>query len=101
MTRVDQDWQLPGYEEHRAQDTALAWLEWTRRSAVRRLGTLSPHERSQVFRPSRYTDHPDELWTARKALRRFLEHEREHTAQIEAILRARSVDEGGRSNPNG
>lgn len=95
VTRIDQDWQLPGYEEHREKDTALAWLEWTRKSAVRRLGALSAHERSQVFRPSRYTDHPDELWTARKVFRRFLEHEREHTAQIEAILRARSGDEGG------
>ena len=89
VTRIDQDWHLPGYEEHRVRDTALDWLEWTRQSAMRRLGELYPHERSQVFCPSRYTDHPDELWTARKVFRRFLEHEREHTAQIEAILRAR------------
>lgn len=101
VTRIDQDWQLPNYEEHRAEDTALAWLEWTRKASVRRLGTLSAHGRSQVFRPARYTDHPDELWTARKVFRRFLEHEREHTAQIEAILRARSGDEGGRSNGSG
>jgi rubrerythrin len=30
----------------------------------------------------------DESWTARKAFRRFLEHEREHLGQVEEILAA-------------
>ena len=35
---------------------------------------------------TRWTDHPSEPWTARKALRHLLEHEREHTAHIVEVL---------------
>ncbi len=57
-----------------------------REMAVRRLAVLTPAERSAVFTRAVYTDHPDEEWTARKVLRRFVEHEREHLAQITALL---------------
>lgn len=43
---------------------------------------------TRVFYPTRWTSHPDEPWTARKALRRFLEHEWEHTGQVREILNA-------------
>jgi predicted RNase H-like HicB family nuclease/uncharacterized damage-inducible protein DinB len=64
------------------------FLEMERRTAVARLQQLTEEERARVFYPTRWTNHPDEAWTARKVLRRFLEHEREHTTQIQEILAA-------------
>jgi uncharacterized damage-inducible protein DinB/predicted RNase H-like HicB family nuclease len=75
----EQDRDLPLFE----------FLEMERRTAVARLRDLSEAERSQVVYPAHWTDHPGEAWTARKALRRFLEHEREHTGQVREILEAR------------
>jgi hypothetical protein len=57
-----------------------------RRTAVERLRQLARTERTKVFYPTRWTDHPEEPWTARKVLRRFLEHELEHTMQAQEIL---------------
>ena len=65
------------------------FLEMERRTAVARLRQLSEEERSGIFTPTVWTKHPDEPWTARKVLRRILEHEREHTAQARQILAAR------------
>ena len=59
-----------------------------RRTAIARLRQLTEAERSQVVYPTAWTRHPDEPWTARKALRRFLEHELEHTAQVREVLAA-------------
>jgi uncharacterized damage-inducible protein DinB/predicted RNase H-like HicB family nuclease len=64
----------------------LVFLEMERRTAIERLRKLTPADRTEVRYPERWTRHPDEAWTARKALRRFLEHEREHTGQIREIL---------------
>jgi predicted RNase H-like HicB family nuclease/uncharacterized damage-inducible protein DinB len=64
------------------------FLEMERRTTVARLRQLTEGERSEVSYPSRWTEHPEEGWTARKALRRALEHERQHTAQAERILSA-------------
>ena len=66
----------------------IEFLEMTRRTAVARLERLTEEERADVFYPVGWTDHPDEPWTARKVLRRFLEHEREHTRQVQGILTA-------------
>ncbi len=65
------------------------FLEMERRTAVARLRQLTEEERVGVFYPTAWAYHPEEPWTARKALRRFLEHEREHIAQIREILDAR------------
>jgi len=65
------------------------FLEMERRTAVARLRQLTEEERSGVFYLTHWTEHPEEPWTARKALRRFLEHERGHTAQARKILAAR------------
>jgi predicted RNase H-like HicB family nuclease/uncharacterized damage-inducible protein DinB len=64
----------------------LAYLSMERRTALARLRQLTEDERTRVFHPSFRTSHPQEAWTARKVLRRFLEHEREHTAQIREAL---------------
>jgi predicted RNase H-like HicB family nuclease/uncharacterized damage-inducible protein DinB len=65
------------------------FLEMERRTAVARLRQLTVEERGDVFYPTAWAYHPEEPWTARKALRRFLEHEREHIAQIQEILDGR------------
>ncbi len=73
------------------EDEALPIFEFLameRRTAVTRLRQLTPEERAGVFHPTVWTAHPDEPWTARKVLRRFLEHEREHTEQAREILAA-------------
>lgn len=51
-----------------------------RQMAVGRLKDLTPKELGRV------TIHYGEEWTARKAFRRFLEHEREHLSHIEEVL---------------
>ena len=57
-----------------------------RRTALELLSKLNEAERSGVFYPTHWTQHPGEAWTARKIMRRFLEHEREHTAQLRETL---------------
>jgi predicted RNase H-like HicB family nuclease/uncharacterized damage-inducible protein DinB len=64
-------------------------LDMSRRTAMARLRLLSEEERSGVSYPTCWTNHPEEGWTVRKALRRFVEHEREHTAQVQEILSTR------------
>jgi len=64
----------------------LAFLEMERRTAVERLRRLADDELAGVFYPEVWTRHPDEAWTVRKALRRFLEHELEHTHQVREVL---------------
>lgn len=65
------------------------YLEMSRRTAIARLRALTEEERGGIFYPTFDTEHPDEPWTARKVLRRALEHEREHMAQAREILAAR------------
>jgi uncharacterized damage-inducible protein DinB/predicted RNase H-like HicB family nuclease len=80
---------LPPEWEHDEELPIFEFLEMERRTAVAWLRQLTDEERSGVFYPTHWTQHPEEPWTARKALRRFLEHEREHTAQVREILAAR------------
>lgn len=71
------------------EDMALFdFLDMTRRTAATRLRQLGDEELDRVVVPQHYADQPGEPWTARKALRRLLEHEREHTGHIREILAA-------------
>jgi uncharacterized damage-inducible protein DinB len=79
---------LPAEWKHDDEMSIFDHLAMVRRTAVARLRGLTEVERSEVFYPRAWTDHPDEPWTARKVLRRFLEHEREHTGQVREILAA-------------
>jgi hypothetical protein len=54
-----------------------------------RLRALTEEQRAAIVYPTAWAYHPEEPWTARKALRRFVEHEREHTWQVREILEAR------------
>lgn len=62
------------------------FLEMERRTSVECLRRLSEEERSGLFHPAWWTEHPEEPWTARKVLRRFLEHEAEHRDEIREVL---------------
>lgn len=77
---------LPPEWQHDEELPIFEFLEMERRTALARLRRLTAQERAGVFHPTRWTEHPEEPWTARKALRRFLEHEREHTGQVREIL---------------
>jgi uncharacterized damage-inducible protein DinB/predicted RNase H-like HicB family nuclease len=84
---VDAD-TLPPEWDHDEDLPILEFLEMERRTAVARLRQLTKKERTDVFYPTGWTNHSEEPWTARKMLRRFLEHEREHTGQAREILEA-------------
>jgi predicted RNase H-like HicB family nuclease/uncharacterized damage-inducible protein DinB len=77
---------LPSEWEDDADLPPFEFLEMERRTAIARLRQLTPQERGRVHTPSVWTRHPEEAWTLRKVLRRFLEHELEHTAQVRRIL---------------
>jgi uncharacterized damage-inducible protein DinB/predicted RNase H-like HicB family nuclease len=64
------------------------FLAMERRTALAQLRGLDDEQRSGIFYPSVWTDHREEPWTARKVLRRFVEHELEHAGQIAGILAA-------------
>lgn len=88
ISRLFEPDQLP---EEWAADHSLPifeFLDLERRGCVDCLRRLDERQRSEVFRPVHFTDHPEEEWTAAKVLRRFVEHEREHTRQARAILAA-------------
>jgi predicted RNase H-like HicB family nuclease/uncharacterized damage-inducible protein DinB len=80
---------LPVQWQDDAGLSVWVFLEMERRTALERLRALTAEERGAVVYPTAWTDHPDEAWTLRKVLRRFLEHEREHTAQVREILEQR------------
>lgn len=71
------------------------FLEMERRTATERLWRLTDEERSALVMPIRWAKDPEnpEPWTARKALRRLVEHEREHVSHIREALAAMPVDE--------
>jgi uncharacterized damage-inducible protein DinB/predicted RNase H-like HicB family nuclease len=77
---------LPPEWEHDEALPVFEFLEMERRTALDCLRRLTEPELGEVFCPAHWTQHPEEPWTARKALRRFLEHEREHTGQVVEIL---------------
>jgi predicted RNase H-like HicB family nuclease/uncharacterized damage-inducible protein DinB len=55
-------------------------LQEARQAAIARLVVLTEAERTRLTR------HQGEYWTARKVLRRLLEHEQEHVRQIRQVL---------------
>lgn len=77
---------LPQEWAHDADLPIIEFLEMERRTALKRLRRLSEEEISAITRPAHWTKHPDEPWTARKVLRRMVEHELEHVAHIRKIL---------------
>jgi uncharacterized damage-inducible protein DinB/predicted RNase H-like HicB family nuclease len=71
------------------------FLAMEQRTMTVRMHKLTATERSEISYPTTWTEHPDEPWSARKALRRMIEHEREHTEQMVAVL-AQTIKKVGR-----
>ncbi len=57
-------------------------LRYTRRLADQSLRGLSKEERRGIFQPTKDRSPICDLWTAKKVLRRFVDHERLHTNYI-------------------
>lgn len=57
-------------------------LHVVREACKETLRELVPEKKDTVFTRKKYTNHPQEKWTAHKVMRRFLEHEREHYYNI-------------------
>jgi predicted RNase H-like HicB family nuclease/uncharacterized damage-inducible protein DinB len=62
-------------------------LERVRSIAEKILRNFPEREWGKIFKNPKYTSHPEEEWTYSKVLRRFIEHEREHTENIMKILK--------------
>ncbi len=93
VSRVTAPETLPPEWEHDDALPIFEFLEMERRTTQARLRALSAEERARVFKPAHWpSSDPDELWTARKALRRTLEHELEHTAHARQVLAAWRLD---------
>ncbi len=75
-------------EVGRLRLSAVERLSLTRPHMVVALETALAEDRQGPFARKAYTRYPEELWTLRKVLRRFLEHEREHFGTIERTLNA-------------
>jgi uncharacterized damage-inducible protein DinB len=60
-------------------------MSLVREAAIKTLRETLPRKKV-VFTRAEYTVYPDERWSARKVLRRFLEHEREHIYNIRWYL---------------
>lgn len=61
-------------------------LDYTRELARQSLRRLSEEERTRVFQPREDPSPVCNLWTARKVLRRFVDHERLHTRYVKRAL---------------
>ena len=61
-------------------------LGYTRSLAERNLRKLSKERRTRIFQPKKDPSPICNLWTARKVLRRFVDHERLHMSYIEKTL---------------
>jgi uncharacterized damage-inducible protein DinB len=66
--------------EEESQQSPFPQVAAVRSWAYHRLSRLTEAELLRL------TTHGDEKWSARKVLRRFLEHDREHTASIRSLL---------------
>ena len=66
--------------------SAVERLRLTRGAMIPALESALRDARQGPFTRSAYTRYPDEQWTLRKVLRRFIEHEREHLGTIKIVL---------------
>lgn len=77
---------LPPEWEFDQQLPIFKFLEMERTIVLDRLRGLNKEELQTVYSPTHWTKHPHEPWTARKVLRRMIEHELEHTEHIRQVL---------------
>lgn len=63
------------------------FLNYTRKIVVDSLSGLPREKMRGVFQPTKYKSPTCDLWTARKVLRRLVDHERLHTRYIQKVLK--------------
>jgi predicted RNase H-like HicB family nuclease/uncharacterized damage-inducible protein DinB len=63
------------------------FLDHTRELVVNSLRNLAKEKMRGVFQPNKYKSPTCDLWTARKVLRRLVDHERLHTQYIQKVLK--------------
>ena len=61
-------------------------LDFSRGVVIERLQDLPGRKMKGVFQPQKYKSPVCNLWTARKVLRRIVDHERLHTRDIQRVL---------------
>lgn len=81
ITRLNID--LP---ENYPKDVA-EFLDHTRELVVNSLRNLPKEKMRGIFQPTKYKSPTCDLWTARKVLRRLVDHERLHTKYIQRLLK--------------
>jgi len=81
ITRLDVDlpWKYP--------KDVFELLDYTRSLVIRFLENFPRDKMSGVFQPKKDPSPVCNLWTARKVLRRLVDHERLHTKYIERVLK--------------
>jgi len=72
----------------RTKQTPIEKLRLTRPCMIQALEAAYRNGLDAVFKRRAYTRYPEELWTLRKVLRRFIEHEIEHINTINKTLEA-------------
>lgn len=65
----------------------LELLNYTREMVVNSLHNLPKEKMRGIFQPGKYKSPICDLWTARKVLRRLVDHERLHTRYIQKVLK--------------
>jgi len=86
LSRLVPPEELPTEWEFNHQVPVFKFLEMERKTVIDRLRRLDDEELQKVNYPAHWTNHPHEPWTARKVLRRMIEHELEHTEHIRQVL---------------
>jgi len=79
---------LRGLKASKRRFTSPERLRLVREGALLSLSAAIPEKDAASFKRVAYTQHPEELWTFRKVLRRFVEHEREHIGTISKVIEA-------------
>jgi len=73
-------------------DDVFELLRYARRLAIGSLGKLTKDERTRIFQPKNDPSPKCNLWTARKVLRRFVDHERLHARYARRLIRLYQSD---------
>ncbi|MFX1563011.1 MAG: DinB family protein [Promethearchaeota archaeon] len=76
--------ETPSSSQHK--EIIFEHLKTIRNGAIQILRKAFSKKVGGSFTRAAYTTHPKEVWTFRKVLRRFIEHEREHIGTIEIVI---------------
>ncbi len=87
LSRITEWPDIMAIPEKVPRDKVISRMERIRKAAYRILPRLAQVKYHQIVIPTKYCNKElKEPWTARKVLRRFIEHEREHYFNIQEIL---------------